>query len=809
MLEAMREPMFLLLFAAGTLYLVFGELREGLTLFGFVIVSVALTLYQEGKTERTLEALRDLTSPRARVVRDGQVQRIAGRDVVRGDILLLGEGERVAADGLLLSANALSVDESLLTGEAVPVRKRASQRQEAEARPGGDDTPYVFAGTMAVAGQGVARVTSTGAHSEIGRIGTALQTVTPEESPLKRQTVRLVRTLAILGLGASAMLALLQGLLVGNWLAAVLSGIALAMAMIPEEYPVVLTIFPAFGAWRLSRQQVLTRRVAAIETLGAVSVLCVDKTGTLTENRMEVAQFYVGGTFYEVAEAEGGLPAPFHALVEFAILASEVEPFDPMEKAFHALGARFLVDAGSSHTGWGEVREYGLTQELRAMVKVWRPITGEGFVVAAKGAPEAILELCHVPAGDREAALAAVDLMGAQGLRVLAAAKARFPDGGLPDDPRAFDFEFLGLLGLADPLREGVHESVLQCQDASIRVLMITGDYPATARAIAMRAGLAPGNIVSGEEIADSSDDALRARLAGAQACARITPDQKLRIVRALQADGAIVAMTGDGVNDAPALKAAHVGIAMGGRGTDVAREAAALVLLDDNFASIVGAIRLGRRIFDNIQKSMSYILAVHVPIAGAALLPILIGWPPLLLPMHIAFLELVIDPACTLAFEAEQPEDDVMRRPPRIPDAPLFGSTTLVLSLLQGAGLTIAVIGLFAWAQVHLGENEGRALAFVAMVVGNLSLILANRSRTRLIVETLSRTNTMLWVVLAFTLTLLVAVLYLPVLQEVFRLTALTPLLLLLAVGTGTAASLWFEALKVITRFLRRPAGQ
>ena len=482
-----REPMFLLLFAAGSLYLVFGELREGLTLFGFVVVTVAMTLYQEGKTERALEALRDLTSPRARVVRDGEVQRIAGRAVVRGDVLLLGDGERVAADGALLSADELQVDESLLTGEAVPVRKRAAGGQEPPARPGGDDTAFVFAGTMAVGGQGVARVSATGAKSEIVCIGMALETLAPEESPLKKQSARLIRTLALVGLASSVLLVLVQGGLRGDWLAAVLAGIALAMALFPEEYPVVMTVFPALGAWRLSRRRVLTRRVSAIETLGAVSVLCVDKTGTLTENRMTVAQLHAGGAFHEVDESEDTLPDRFHSLVEYAVLASEVAPFDPMEQAFHRLAEQAMPDLKRRYAGATPAHEYGLTPQLRAMAHVWRAEAAGAYLVAAKGAPEAVLDLCRMQEAERAKVLVAADVMAAQGLRVLAAARARFAGGDWPADIRAFDFEFLGLLGLLDPLREGVAEAVLQCRDAGIRVLMITGDYAATARAIAMR----------------------------------------------------------------------------------------------------------------------------------------------------------------------------------------------------------------------------------------------------------------------------------------------------------------------------------
>ncbi|HEY4956922.1 MAG TPA: HAD-IC family P-type ATPase, partial [Caldimonas sp.] len=693
-LETVREPMFLLLLAAGTLYLVFGDLQEGLTLFGFVLVTLGLTLYQEGKTERAIEALRDLTSPRALVIRDRQPQRIAGRDLVRGDLLQLSEGDRVPADALLVSADGLRVDESLLTGEAVPVGKlRAApeaisldpaQRAPPALRPGGDDLPMVYAGTLIVQGQGLARVVATGPLSAIGRIGTALGTMVAERSPLQEQTAKLVRNLALLALALSLALVLVQGLLRGDWLQALLAGIALAMAMLPEEYPVVLTVFPALGARRLSREGVLTRRINAIETLGATTVLCSDKTGTLTENRMTVSHLMAGGVKLDARLAiatlpTGELPEAFHALVEYSILASVVDPFDPMEKAFHQLGEQFLAQTEHLHRDWRLVQTYAHSPALRAMSHVWAAPAGGMQVVAAKGSPEAVIELCHLDAATQSHIATAVDVLAADGRRVLAVAKGRFEGKDWPAAEHDFDFEFVGLLGLSDPLRQKVPAAIAECRAAGIRVVMITGDYPATARAIAHQAGLAEGagELLSGDEMVTLSDEALRERMATVSVCARIAPEQKLRIVQALKARGDIVAMTGDGVNDAPALRAAHVGIAMGGRGTDVAREAASLVLLQDDFAAIVRAVRLGRRIFDNLRKSMSYILAVHVPIAGMALLPVLLGWPALLYPMHIAFLELIIDPACSLAFENEPPESDVMQRPPRDAEAPLFGGAT------------------------------------------------------------------------------------------------------------------------------------
>jgi Ca2+-transporting ATPase len=821
--DTVREPMFLLLLAAGTLYLAFGDLQEGLTLFGCVLVTVALTLYQEGKTERAIDALRDLTSPRALVIRDGQAQRIAGSEVVRGDLLKLSEGDRVPADALLVAADGVRADESLLTGEAVPVGKRVSlpaeQAAAAQAGPGaraaagGEGQPMVYAGTLIVQGQALAQVTATGASSEIGRIGTALASVEKERSPLQQQTAGLVRNLALLALALSLSLVLVHGLLQGDWLQAVLAGIALAMSMLPEEYPVVLTVFPALGARRLAQEGVLTRRINAIETLGATTVLCSDKTGTLTENRMTVTHLAAGGPalpdrLVVDALAGGPLPEAFHALVEVAILASVVDPFDPMEKAFHQLGERFLADTEHLHRDWRLVQSYALSPALRAMSQVWSA-AGEGAqTVAAKGAPEAVVDLCHLDAAQRAHIAAVVDELAASGLRVLAVARGSFTGQDWPANEHDFDFAFIGLLGLADPVRAEVPAAVAECRAAGIRVVMITGDYPATARAIAGQAGLAhgEGDLLSGDEMAALDDAALRARMATVSVCARIAPAQKLRIVQALKARGEIVAMTGDGVNDAPALRAAHVGVAMGGRGTDVARESASLVLVDDNFAAIVAAVRLGRRIFDNLRKAMSYILAVHVPIAGMALLPVLLGWPALLYPMHIALLELIIDPACSIAFENEPAEHDLMQRPPRDATAPLFGGAALWLALLQGLGVLAVVLGAFAWARPRLPEGEARALAFATLVVGNLALILSNRSASRSLWATLRTPNTTLWAVVGGAAALLLAALYLPWAVGVLRFAPLPAHELAAACGLGLLSVLWFEGIKWARRRARQP---
>jgi Ca2+-transporting ATPase len=772
LLDVVREPMFALLLGAGAIYLVLGDLEEALILLIFATASVSIAVVQETRTERVLEALRDLTSPRALVIRDGKRRRIPGREVVRGDYVVLAEGDRVPADALLLRANDLQTDESLLTGESVPVRKTTAVGALPPARPGGDDLPYVFSGSLVVHGEAVAEVVATGARSEIGKIGAALGTIESEPPRLRLQTRRLVRAFAVAGLSLSALVVLLYGLWRGSWLEALLGGIALGMSMLPEEFPLVLTVFTVMGAWRISQARVLTRRAAAIETLGAATVLCTDKTGTLTQNQMTIAELRAGDEVWRPDQSPGAPPPLARAVLEHGILASAIDPFDPMEQAFHRLGRERFDVTEHPHIGRRLAHQYGLRPDLLAVTNVWEGRESNEDIVAAKGAPESIAELCRLSDPARQSLRDAVDDMARRGMRVLGVAVATADrDGHRPDSPHAFAFRLLGLVGLADPLRPAVPEAVRECRSAGIRVVMITGDYPATARAIARQAGLDAEDVVAGDELEKMSDEALALRVRTATVFARVMPAQKLRIVEALKANGEVVGMTGDGVNDAPSLKAAHIGIAMGGRGTDVAREAASLVLLDDDFGSIVKAVRLGRRIYDNLRKAMGYILAVHVPIAGLALLPLLFGLPLVFTPIHIAFLEMVIDPVCSIVFEAESEEGDIMRRPPRNPEAPLFRPALVVWSLIQGGVVLVLVATVFIVAvRRGLPDDEARSLAFATLVATNFGLVLVNRSFSASLVAAFRQANRALWWVLGTTAAILGAAFLIPPLRDLFR---------------------------------------
>lgn len=794
-----QEPMFLLLIVSVAIYLALGDLREALILSVSLFVIMGITIFQERKTERALEALRDLSSPRALVVRDGEQKRIAGREVVRDDLLILTEGDRVPADAVVLSCNDLLVDESLLTGESVPVRKRAWDGVQKITRPGGDDLPFVYSGTMLVQGRGIARVLATGLRTELGKIGKALQSVEPDETFLQKRSVTMIRTFAAIGLSLCVLVVILYGVTRGNWMSGFLAGIALAMSLLPEEIPVVLTVFLALGAWRISQRRVLTRRMPAIEALGSATVLCVDKTGTLTLNRMSVSRLFAGGESYDIDTTNHkSLPQRFHRLVRFSVLASETDPFDPMEKAFKELGDRYL-DHGARFEHWTLVHEYSISPEMLALSHVWKSADGTEYTIATKGAPEAVADLCHFNTEQLKHLSGHVDSMAADGLRVLAVAKATFPSDAWPASQHDFDFEFLGLIGLADPVRPSVPAAIRECYGAGINVVMITGDYPSTAQAIARKLELKAGTeLVTGAEVERMSLAELRRHISKANIFARVLPEQKLNLVEAFKANGEIVAMTGDGVNDAPALKAAHIGIAMGGRGTDVAREAASLVLLDDDFASIVHAIRLGRRIFDNLQKAMAFIFAIHVPIAGLALIPLIMDWPLVLSPVHIVFLELIIDPACSIAFEAEPEEAGIMDRPPRDPKEPIFGAKKILFSLLQGIVVLLTVLFMFGIAlyREH-GDADARAMTFVTLVMGILALIFANRSWSRSVFATLRSPNRALWWVVGSALSFLAMVLYVPSLRDVFHFTPPPPTELAICLGAGALSVVWFEVVK------------
>jgi P-type Ca2+ transporter type 2C len=815
-LNILKEPMLLLLIVCGIIYFILGSIEDALMLVSFIAVVIGITIYQERKTEKALDALKNLSSPRALVIRDGTQVNIPGREVVTEDIIVLKEGNRVPADAIIFSCSNLLIDESMLTGESIPVRKQEIEEgsNPVEMRPGGDDLPYVYSGTMIIQGHGLAKVISTGGSTEMGKIGKALKSIKDEPTILQKETGRIIKNLLIIGGILCAVIVIVYGLtrvtIVNgvprpDWLNGFLAGLSLSMAMLPEEFSVVLLIFLTLGAWRISKRQVLARKMSAIETLGSASVLCVDKTGTLTMNKMSLKKIYTEDEYLDFdMNNTADISEKFHNLLEYGILASQRDPFDPIESAIKSTGEKFLENSEHIHKSWKLVKEYPLSKKITALSHIWESPDQNHFVIAAKGAPESIIELCHMREREKESLLQIVTDLADEGYRVLGVAKASFDKAGLPDSQHEFDFEFIGFLGFTDPVRENVPETVRECYSAGIRVIMITGDYPGTAQNIAREIGLKnPGNYIIGSELDRMSPDELKEKIKTTNIFARVVPEQKLLIVNALKANGEIVAMTGDGVNDAPALKSAHIGIAMGSRGTDVARESAALVLLDDDFSSIVSAVRLGRRIYNNLKKAMSYIFSIHIPIALMSLVPVLFKLPLVLLPAHIAFLELIIDPACSTVFEAQPEGENIMKNKPRNIKEPMFNRPTMLISVVNGLSLfaVMIVVYLVTLKIRGFGEDVARTTAFTTLVFGNLALIVTNASRSKNMIRIFKDKNKALYVVLTIAIIFLGAALYIPALRNIFHFSVLGPtdLLICLALGIGTA--LWFELLKFFNR--------
>lgn len=763
-LEVIKEPMFLLLISCGTLYMILGNYKEGIILLSSIFIIIFITFYQYQKTEKALDALKQLAAPKALVMRDGKEVRIAGRDVVPDDIIILHEGDRIVADAQVVNAINLKVDEAMLTGESIAVNKHTHEEKSGENKEG-----LVFSGTLVVQGKGLAKVVATGIKTEFGKIGASLLSIEDEETRLQKEMKKLIRNLFIIGAFVSAGVVLAFYLTRGNFLQSLLNGLAAAMAILPEEFPVVLTVFMALGAWRLSQKKVLTRKPSAVETLGSATVLCADKTGTITQNKMDIAVLHNGKERFAVALFKDK-QAEIKELLMNAHQASQKDSIDPMEKAIEKTHDDFFSHDADN---FKLVKEYPLSRELLAMTRVLENKEKKEISVSAKGAPEAIFALCKMSEADKTKHLAIVQEMAEQGYRVIAVAKATQKSAALPEKQTDFPFEFLGLIGLEDPIRPEVPQAIQECKEAGIKVIMITGDYPATARSVGNQIGLdAKMGIMTGEELTKMSDEDLSKKIEGINIFARVVPEQKLRIVQALKANNEIVAMTGDGVNDAPALKAANIGIAMGNKGTDVAREAASLVLLDDNFASIVGAIRSGRAIFDNLQKAMSYILAIHIPIIGLSFLPAFFtSLPILLMPLHIVFMELVIDPVCSVAFEYEQEEKGIMQRLPRDSNKPFFGGDKITWSLLRGLLLLIMVLAVYflSLKEGHTAD-EVRAIAFSSLIIGNIFLILTSLSKSRSFFSVFTEKNYPVLFILTLTIVILFLAISIPGLQHIFN---------------------------------------
>lgn len=795
------EPMFLLLIAAAVIYFILGEPRDGAIMLIFVLGIISIDVIQEWKTDKTLKALKDLSAPQITVIRDGRETTIASTELVPGDVMLIHEGIKIPADGLVLKCSDLCVDESTLTGEAECVWKLSRENAEPSADYWRKD--YCYAGTLVTQGSGLILVDKIGAQTEYGKIGTSVAAAPAEPTPLQKQTGKLVKTCA----GIAGILFALVGLVTylnipdhklgDRLIESILSGITLAMAMIPEEFPVILTVFLSMGAWRLAKKKSLVRKLPSVETLGSISVLCVDKTGTITMNQMTVQETWA-------------LDGDEHSLIETMGLGCETDAYDPMEKAMlehcerHGLSKEQLFDGKL-------IYEYAFTNELKMMGHVWD--RNDRLVIAAKGSPERILTLCDLSDTDSENVSQKLEELSKEGLRVIAVAAAELAsEDSIPSNLTACRLRLCGLVGLADPPRESVKSDIAVCRRAGIRVVMITGDNGLTASAIARKVGMANSeNTISGDRLSDMTDKELREAVNTVSIYARVIPEHKMRIVKAFKDNGEIVAMTGDGVNDAAALKYADIGIAMGKRGSEVSREAADLILMDDNFTTIVETVRDGRRIYDNIRKAVGYVFVIHIPIALTSLLAPLLGIAPaalMLLPLHVVLLELLIDPTCSIVLERQPAETDLMERKPRDPKSGLLNARILIKSIVQGLIIFAASFGTYytVLAGDPVNAPVARSMGLAIIMLSNLFLVQVNSSDHDLVIKSIKHLSKdwVMWAVNIGTLLLLAVILYTPA-SAFVKLAPLSPGCVLAALGIAAASVLWYEIVKLVNHLKKK----
>lgn len=795
------EPMFLLLIVAAIIYFILGEPRDGAIMLIFVLGIISIDIIQEWKTDKTLNALKDLSAPHIKVIRSGEEQIIASSDLVPGDLMLIYEGIKIPADGIIVKCNDLCVDESSLTGEAEGVWKINTGDA-----PNSDDywrKDYCYAGTLVTQGTAHVLVDKIGASTEYGKIGVNIATAPDEKTPLQKQTGSLVKLCA----GIAAVLFALVGVFTyinipdhafgDRLIESILSGITLAMAMIPEEFPVILTVFLSMGAWRLAKKNSLVRKLPSVETLGAVSVLCVDKTGTITMNQMTVQN-----TWAKTGDEK--------SLITIMGMGCETDAYDPMEKAMLAYCEKNNITRDELFGG-ELITEYPFTNELKMMGHVWRK-NGK-VIIAAKGSPERILTICALSDMEKAECEKKINELSSRGLRVIAvAAMNPQTDNDIPEKITDCSLTFLGLVGLADPPRESVKTDIAVCNKAGIRVVMITGDNGGTAASIAKQIGMKNyDHIITGDMLNNMTDEELREKVKEVSIFSRVVPEHKMRIVKAFRDNGEIVAMTGDGVNDAPALKYADIGIAMGKRGSEVSREAADLILMDDNFTTIVETVKDGRRIYDNIRKAVGYVFSIHIPIAFASLLAPVLGIAPValfLLPLHVVLLELIIDPTCSIVLERQPAERDIMERKPRDPKEKLLTPRILIKSVIQGLVIFAASFGTYLTV---LAGNEAnapvaRTMGLAIIMLSNLLLVQVNSSECDFAFRSVIRLakDKVMWGVNIFTIIGLAAILYTP-LAEFLKLAPLSATQLFTAVGIAVAAVLWYEIVKLVKKLVGR----
>ncbi len=779
------EPMFVLLAAACAVYFILAEYTEGVIMLVAILFVSGISFFQEYRSRNAIRALKDLSAGQTRVLRNGVEVKVEVEEIVVGDLILLQEGEIVPADGQVLVANDFSLNESILTGEAFAVPKNVS------------DQNLVFRGTLVTSGSAWVEVKAVGLETQFGKIGLSLKEITVIQTPLQIQIRRFVRTMVWIGTLAFLIVVGFNYFQSGDITHAFLQGLTLAMSILPEEIPVAFSTFQALGAFRLLKQNIIVKQPQYVETLGSATVIAVDKTGTLTQNKMAIDYLYDALSGLSI-RCDEDRPLPL-MLIEYAMWASETQPFDPMEKTIHDwYGRKAPVDLRKQ---FSQVHEYPIGGKPPIMTHIFKNNKGE-TIIASKGAPEGIMRQSRLTLDELLKAEQQALAYASMGYRVLGVGKGSWEGKVWPVSQGSFKFEFLGLIAFQDPPKPHISQTLKSFEEAGIKVKMITGDYAETALAIAGQVHLRHnGKILNGNEIMDLGEEELKEKVNDVNLYARMFPEAKLKVVEALKANGEVVAMTGDGVNDGPALKAAHIGISMGQRGSEVAKSAASLILTDDDLAHMTDAIALGRRIFSNLEKAIRYIVSIHIPIILIVTLPFILAWPftDLFSPVHVIFLELLMGPTCSIIYENEPMEPGTMQRPPGYTGRVFLSFRHLALSIIQGLAITLGCLGIgYYYMKVGYDETTVRTIIFITLLFSNIFLTLVNRSFYYSVFKTLLYKNNLVPLILAVTLLFILAFLYMPFMLQWFRLHALSWASIVQCIGVALVSVLWLELWKL-----------
>ncbi len=781
-----KEPMLILLLVAATIYFISGDAGDGIFMVVAIVLVSAISLYQDSRSRNALEKLKILSQPHCKVIRNGEVTEIVSEELVVGDSMMVEEGTSIAADGIIIHSNDFSVNESILTGESFAVEKNKTTTDN-----------IIYLGTTVVSGLAIATVTAIGNQTKLGKIGKSLEGIKEEKTPLELQINNFVKKMVVAGTIIFLIVWAVNYFQSYNILDSLLKALTLAMSILPEEIPVAFTTFMALGAWRLMKLGIVVKQMKTVETLGSATVICTDKTGTITENKMSLAKLYLLKS-NKISNTEDIITEDEKQLIRLAMFASEPIPFDPMEIALHNAYKKENVIDERPH--FKMIHEYPIEGKPPMMTHIFENDLGKR-IIAAKGAPEAIMNIAKLTAIEKQQIQDAIEMITTDGYRVLAVGEAVFSSTNFPAKQQEFQFTFKGIVAFYDPPKENIGKVLTDFYTAGIRVKIITGDNAATTSAIAKQIGFSGyEKSITGDELMKLNDTALKSTVANINIFTRMFPDAKLRIINALKANNEIVAMTGDGVNDGPALKAAHIGIAMGKKGTEIAKQAASLILVDDDLSKMVDAVAMGRKIYSNLKKAIQYIISIHIPIILTVFIPLALGWmyPNIFSPVHIIFLELIMGPTCSIIYENEPMEKNTMQQKPRPFTNTFFNLKELTTSILQGLMITAGTLLCYQYAvQQDFNEAHTRTMVFTTLIAANIFLTLVNRSFYYSIFTTLKYKNNLVLLIISITILITALLLFIKPLSNFFKFEQLDLLQLLISVSIGFLSAIWYEIVK------------